>query len=91
LSCTGDHTTITACIHGFDRSLALEDGIKLKTALVGGESQGRRVTVNSTSPFDTALLRWCLLNGLKIVQPLTLMSIGLYNDPSGAWLPSILF
>jgi len=40
---------------------------------------------------NTSLLRWCLANGLQIVQPLTLMSIGLYNDPPGAWLPSILF
>jgi predicted N-acetyltransferase YhbS len=37
------------------------------------------------------LLRWCLANGLKITQPMTLMSIGLYNEPAGAWLPSILF
>ena len=40
---------------------------------------------------NTALLRWCLSNGLRIVQPLTLMSMGLYNEPAGAWLPSILF
>jgi len=38
-----------------------------------------------------ALLRWCLANGLRVVQPMTLMSAGLYNDPSGAWLPSVLF
>lgn len=37
------------------------------------------------------LLRWCLDNGLRIVQPLTLMSRGLYNEPQGAFLPSILF
>jgi GNAT superfamily N-acetyltransferase len=37
------------------------------------------------------LLRWCLANGLRVVQPMTLMSAGLYNDPSGAWLPSVLF
>ena len=37
------------------------------------------------------LLRWCLDNGLRVVQPMTLMSTGLYNDPLGAWLPSILF
>jgi predicted N-acetyltransferase YhbS len=40
---------------------------------------------------NTELLRWCLANGLRIVQPLTLMSLGLYNQPSGAWLPSISF
>jgi predicted N-acetyltransferase YhbS len=37
------------------------------------------------------LMRWCLANGLRVVQPMTLMTAGLYNDPSGAWLPSILY
>jgi hypothetical protein len=27
----------------------------------------------------------------KLVQPMTLMSIGLYNEPAGAFLPSILY
>ena len=40
---------------------------------------------------NQALLRWCLSNGLRVVQPMTLMSTGLYNDPAGAWLPSISF
>jgi hypothetical protein len=40
---------------------------------------------------NSALLRWCLANGLRIVQPMTLMSIGLYNQPEGAWLPCISF
>ncbi|MGB2664286.1 MAG: GNAT family N-acetyltransferase [Candidatus Acidiferrum sp.] len=40
---------------------------------------------------NNAMLRWCLANNLQIVQPLTLMSIGLYNEPAGAWLPSVLF
>jgi GNAT superfamily N-acetyltransferase len=40
---------------------------------------------------NSALLRWCLSNGLQVVQPMTLMSVGLYNQPAGAWLPSILF
>lgn len=40
---------------------------------------------------NNGLLRWCLANGLRIVQPMTLMSTGLYIDPAGAWLPSVLF
>jgi predicted N-acetyltransferase YhbS len=40
---------------------------------------------------NAALFRWCLENGLRVVQPMTLMSTGLYNEPAGAWLPSILF
>lgn len=37
------------------------------------------------------VMRWCLANGLRVVQPLTLMSTGLYNEPSGAFLPSIVY
>jgi len=33
---------------------------------------------------------WCLESGLKLVMQMTLMSIGFYNEPRGAWLPSIL-
>jgi len=37
------------------------------------------------------LIRWCLGEGLRIVQTMTLMSVGLYNPPAGAWLPSVLY
>jgi GNAT superfamily N-acetyltransferase len=40
---------------------------------------------------NSELLRWCLSKGLRIVQPMTLMSLGLYNEPRGAFLPSILY
>jgi GNAT superfamily N-acetyltransferase len=36
------------------------------------------------------LFRWCLAHGLRVTQPLTLMSLGLYNEPRGAFLPSVL-
>ncbi len=37
------------------------------------------------------LLRWCLERGLRVTYPMTLMSHGLYQEPSGAFLPSILY
>jgi GNAT superfamily N-acetyltransferase len=40
---------------------------------------------------NAELFRWCLESGLRIVQPMTLMTMGLYNEPAGAYLPSILF
>ncbi len=36
------------------------------------------------------LFRWCLANGLRVVQAMTYMSLGTYRDPAGAYLPSIL-
>jgi GNAT superfamily N-acetyltransferase len=38
---------------------------------------------------NTALMAWCFDAGMRIVQQSTLMSIGLYNEPRGSWLPSI--
>jgi hypothetical protein len=40
---------------------------------------------------NAGLFRWCLENGLRVVQPLTLMTLGFYNEPAGAYLPSILY
>ena len=40
---------------------------------------------------NSELFRWCLQNGLRVVEPLTLMTKGLYNEPKGAYLPSITF
>jgi GNAT superfamily N-acetyltransferase len=40
---------------------------------------------------NAAMMRWCLGHGLSIVQPMTLMSLGAYREPTGAWLPSILY
>lgn len=40
---------------------------------------------------NAELLRWCLGHGLRVVQPLTLMTMGLYNEPAGSYLPSIAY
>jgi hypothetical protein len=40
---------------------------------------------------NAELFRWCLEHGLRIVQPMTLMSVGLYNEPAGAFLASVLY
>jgi GNAT superfamily N-acetyltransferase len=66
-----------------------ETDLDIQALLTAAESfAGPGVLVPSR---NNALLRWCLANGLRVVQPMTLMSTGLYNDPAGAWLPSIVF
>jgi predicted N-acetyltransferase YhbS len=40
---------------------------------------------------NAELFRWCLNRGLRVVQPMTLMSLGLYNEPAGAFLPSVIY
>ena len=40
---------------------------------------------------NSDLMRWCLEKGLRVVMPMTLMSTGLYNEPHGAFLPSVIY
>ena len=40
---------------------------------------------------NSELFRWCLQHGLRVIQPMTLMSKGVYHEPAGAFLPSILY
>ncbi len=82
-------------ITGYATNLAIsghataETNMDLQSLIASAESfGGPGILVPSR---NNALLRWCLSNGLRVVQPMTLMSKGLYNDPAGAWLPSILF
>jgi predicted N-acetyltransferase YhbS len=40
---------------------------------------------------NSELFRWCLAQNLRVVQTMTLMSRGLYNEPQGAFLPSVFY
>jgi len=37
------------------------------------------------------LLRWCLGERLRIVKPMTYMTIGEYRRPAGCWIPSLMY
>ena len=38
---------------------------------------------------QSRLFRWCLRKGLRVVKPLTLMSMGEYHEPRSCYLPSV--
>jgi GNAT superfamily N-acetyltransferase len=40
---------------------------------------------------NAELFHWCLERDLRVVQPMSLMTIGLYTQPQGAYLPSVLY
>jgi len=74
---------------GFFGHAAAETGRDL-TALIGSASafSGPGILV----PLRNApLFQWCLSHRLKVVQLLNLMTRGLYNEPAGAYLPSVLY
>jgi len=84
----GRITAYTTHLAFFGHSIA-ETNYDMQALIASADSfAGPGILVPSR---NSVLFRWCLANGLRVVQPMTLMSLGLYNDPAGAWLPSILF
>jgi predicted N-acetyltransferase YhbS len=82
-------------ITGYASSLAFfghataETNVDLQALIASADSfGGPGILIPS---HNNALFRWCISNSLRVVQPMTLMTAGLYNEPAGAWLPSILF
>jgi predicted N-acetyltransferase YhbS len=81
---TGYSTSVDFIGHSVGRD---NDALKALIAAAGPPRMGGFLL-----PIRNAeLFRWCLEQGLRVVQPMTLMSIGLYSEPRGAFLPSVLF
>jgi predicted N-acetyltransferase YhbS len=40
---------------------------------------------------QAGFFRWCLDEGLRVIKPMTYMAIGEYREPTGRWIPSILY
>lgn len=84
----GNITGYTSGLAFFGHTTA-ESNQDLQALLSSVDSYGGPGVIIPTR--NAHLFRWCLSNGLRVVEPLNLMSTGLYNHPTGAWLPSILF
>jgi predicted N-acetyltransferase YhbS len=92
--------TATVVEHG-DRIAGYATAIGFFGHAVSESNEDLKALIGAAKSFDgpgfllptrnSQLFRWCLQQGLRVVQPMTLMSLGFYNQPTGAFLPSILF
>jgi hypothetical protein len=82
---------ITACATsiGFPGHAVAENNAGMKALIGAASSFGGPGFLLPTR--NAELLRWCPGQDLRIVQPMTLMSIGLHQEPTGAFLPSVLY
>ena len=84
----GRITGYSSLLGSFGHTIA-ETNLDMQALIASADSfAGAGILVPSR---NSALLRWCLANGLRIAQPMTLMTIGLYNEPEGAYLPSVFY
>jgi predicted N-acetyltransferase YhbS len=66
-----------------------EDNENLKALIMAADAFGGPGILVPTT--NAELFRWCLERGLRVVHTMTLMTIGLYSPPQGAYLPSVLY
>lgn len=92
--------TASVVVHG-GQITGYATGIGYLSHAVGWTNEDLKALIGAASVFggpgfllptrNAELLRWCLNRGLRVVQPMTLMSRGLYQKPAGAFLPSVLY
>jgi predicted N-acetyltransferase YhbS len=89
---SGKITGYTCGLDFFNHSVGLtNDDLKALIASVAtadGNYGGSGILIPTR---NTQLFHWCLENGLKLVQQLLLMTVGMYNEPAGSYMPSILY
>src|SRR6267142_2421846 len=92
----------TACVvEHLGQITAYATGIAFFGHAVAETNQGLKALIGAAAGFggggfllptrNGEIFRWCLQNRLRLVHQLTLMTIGLYNEPDGAYLPSVLY
>jgi predicted N-acetyltransferase YhbS len=95
-----DHKTAQVVEHA-GRITGYTTGISFVAHTVAESNTGLMALIGAATAFGSPgfllptrnheVFTWCLKGGLRLVYQMTLMTIGLYNEPTGAWLPSVLY
>ena len=72
--------------HGIAETEQDMRALLLAAGAAGAEPLSLLVPIRSASFF-----RWCLAEGLRVVKPMTLMTLGVYQEPLGCFYPSVLY
>ena len=70
---------------------AAENEDAMRALILGALAAGEQPASFLLPPQQAGLFRWCLAEGLRVVKPMTYMAIGEYREPSGCWIPSVLY
>lgn len=93
-----NHATV---VEHLGRITGYATGIGFFVHAVGETNEDLKALIGATPAFlgpgfllptrNHDLFAWCLDCGLRLVKQMTLMTIGLYNEPTGAYLPSVMY
>jgi GNAT superfamily N-acetyltransferase len=90
--CDGRVTAYATTLALFPAAHAVAESDESMQALIAGAVAPTGAPAAFLLPVRQAeLFRWCLNAGLRVVKPMTYMTVGEYREPRGAWLPSVLY
>jgi predicted N-acetyltransferase YhbS len=63
----------------------------MQTLILGAGTIGTEPTAMLVPVRQASFFRWCLREGLRVLKPMTLMTMGMYQEPNGCYFPSVLY
>src|SRR5918996_993492 len=88
----GRVTAYATTLTFFPAAHAVAESDESMRALIAGAAAATGAPAAFLLPVRQAeLFRWCLAAGLRVVKPMTYMTVGEYSEPRGSWIPSVLY
>jgi predicted N-acetyltransferase YhbS len=88
----GRVTAYATTLAFFPAAHAVAESDESMQALIAGAVAATGAPAAFLLPVRQAqLFRWCLDAGLRVVKPMTYMTVGEYREPRGSWIPSVLY
>ena len=88
----GRVTAYATTLTFFPAAHAVAESEESMRALIAGAAAATGAPAAFLLPVRQAeLFRWCLAAGLRVVKPMTYMTVGEYSEPRGNWIPSVLY
>jgi GNAT superfamily N-acetyltransferase len=63
----------------------------MRELIVGAASMSSEPVSFLLPTRQACFFRWCLSEGMRVVKPATLMTMGTYQEPRGCYFPSVLY
>jgi hypothetical protein len=67
-----------------------ENDADMQALLLGAAAKSEE-PISLLAPLRWELFRCCRAEGLRLVKPMNLMARGSYQEPRGAWFPSVIY
>jgi hypothetical protein len=68
-----------------------ETGDDMRALIMGAGAVSTEPPTMLVRARQASFLRWCLREGLRVLKPMTLMTMSMYQEPKRCYFPSVLY